>query len=232
MARDCQRLVNQNRNAFAALMVTMGDADAMVTGLTRSFVVNFDDIRRVMDVTGPSGAFGLSMALAHGRTVFLADTAVNIDPTPERLADIAIHAAAWAQRMGHEPRVAMLSYSNFGQPQRTQTSPAKEAVEILDGRGVKFEYDGEMAADVALDYDLMKRLYPFSRLSGPANVLVMPNLATANISAKLLQNFGGATVIGPVLSGLEKPAQIVRMGATVSDLVTMAVLGAYQTVKG
>ena len=168
MQRDCQRMVNQNRNVFAATMVAMGDADAMVTGLTRSFIVNFDDVRRVID-TKESGAFGLSVAIAQDRTVFLADTAVNIDPTPERLADIATHAAGWAQRMGHEPRVAFLSFANFGQPQRAHGEHPRDAVQVLDSRGVKFEYDGEMAADVALDYELMKRLYPFCRLTGPAN---------------------------------------------------------------
>jgi malate dehydrogenase (oxaloacetate-decarboxylating)(NADP+) len=212
-------------------MVAMGDADAMVTGLTRGFVINFDDVRYVIDAT-PAGAFGLSIAIAQDRTVFIADTAVNIDPTPERLAEIAVQAAAWAQRMGHEPRVALLSFANFGQAQRTHADHIKEAIRILDNKGVKFEYDGEMTVDVALDHELMKRLYPFCRLTGPANVLIMPNLQTANIAAKLLQNIGGVTVIGPVLNGLTKPAQIVRMGSTVSDIVTMAALAAYQTVKG
>ena len=228
--RDCQRLINQNRNAFAATMVATGDADAMVTGLTRSFIVNYDDIRRVIDTEGASGAFGLSIAISQDRTVFLADTAVHIEPSPERLAEIAIAAAKWARRMGHTPRVAMLSFASFGQPQRSHAEHVRRAVEILDERGVDFEYDGEMAADIALDYDLMKRLYPFCRLTGAANVLVMPNLQAANIAAKLLQNIGGVTVLGPVMNGLEKPAQILRMGATVSDIVTSAVLAAYQTI--
>ncbi len=133
--------------------------------------------------------------------------------------------------MGHEPRVALLSFTSFGQPQVGSVKHVHEAVRILDERNVTFEYDGEMAADVALDYDLMKRLYPFCRLTGPANVLIMPNLPSANIAAKLLQNIGGVTLLGPILIGLEKPAQIVRMGATVSDLVTTAVLAAYQTIK-
>lgn len=229
MQRDCGRMINQNRNVFAATMLACGDADAMVTGLTRSFVVNYDDIRRVIDPK-PSGAFGLSVAIAQDRTVFLADTAVHIDPSAERMAEIAIHAADWAHRMGHEPRVAMLSFASFGQPQRDHAQNAREAVKILDAKGVKFEYDGEMAVDVALDFDLMKRLYPFCRLTGPANVLVMPNLQAAHIAAKLVQNIGGVTMLGPILIGLDKPAQIVRMGATVSDLLTTAVLAAYQTV--
>ncbi len=230
MQRDCQRMVNQNRNVFAATMVAAGDADAMVTGLTRSFIVNYDDIRRVLDVTPAAGAFGLSIAIAQDRTVFLADTAVHIDPSPERLAEIAIKAADWAHRMGHEPRVAMLSFASFGQPQRDNASHISEAVRLLDAKGVKFEYDGEMTVDVALDYNLMKELYPFCRLTGPANVLVMPNLQAAHIASKLLQSVGGVNLIGPIMNGLEKPVQIVQMGATVSDLVTTAVLAAYQTV--
>ncbi|HEY4125712.1 MAG TPA: NADP-dependent malic enzyme, partial [Rhizomicrobium sp.] len=224
MPRDCQRMINQNRNAFAATMVAMGDADAMVTGLTRSFIVNYDDVRRVIDTAPGASAFGLSIGIAQERTVFIADTAVQVEPSAERLADIAIHAAAWAQRMGHEPRVALLSFASFGQPQRHHAERIREAIAILGEKGVKFEYDGEMAADVALDYDLMKRLYPFCRLTGPANVLVMPSLNAANIAAKLLQNIGSVSMIGPILNGLDKPAQILRMGATVSDIVTMAVL--------
>ncbi|MDE1901702.1 MAG: NADP-dependent malic enzyme [Alphaproteobacteria bacterium] len=231
MARDCQRMVNQNRNVFAATMVATGDADALVTGLTRSFIVNYDDIRRVIDTEGDSGAFGLSVAISQERTVFLADTAVHIEPSPERMADIAVHAAEWARRMGHTPRVAMLSFASFGQPQRSHGEHVRRAVNILDEKQVSFEYDGEMAVDVALDYDLMKRLYPFCRLTGPANVLVMPNLQAANIAAKLLQSIGGVTVLGPIMNGLAKPAQFVRMGATVSDIVTTAVMAAYQAIK-
>ena len=228
--RDCQRLIHQNRNAFAATMVATGDADAMVTGLTRSFAVSYDDIRRVIDPT-PEGAFGLSVAMAQDRTLFLADTAINNNPTAENMAQIAIQAAAWAGRMGHQPRVAFLSSSSFGQSQRNDVEIVRGGVQILDDMGVNFEYDGEMSPDFALDYDLMKRLYPFCRLTGAANVLVMPNLQAANIAGKLLQNIGGVTMLGPIIIGLSKPAQIVRAAATVSDLVTTAALAAYQTIK-
>jgi malate dehydrogenase (oxaloacetate-decarboxylating)(NADP+) len=231
VARDCARMVNQNRNVFAATMVATGDADALITGLTRGFIVNYDDIRRVIDTEGPSGALGLSVAIASDRTVFLADTAVHIEPSAERLAEIAIRAAEWAKRMGHPPRVALLSFASFGQPQRSHAEHVKRAVEILDEKGVDFEYDGEIAADIALDYELMKRVYPFCRLSGPANVLVMPNLQASSIASKLLQNIGGVTMLGPIMIGLEKPAQIMRMGSTVSDIVTTAVLAAYQTIS-
>jgi malate dehydrogenase (oxaloacetate-decarboxylating)(NADP+) len=228
--RDCLRLVHQNRNVFAAAMVACSDADAMVTGLTRSFRISYDDILRAIDPS-PQGVVGISIAIAQGRTVLIADTTAHVEPTAHELAEIAVQAAEWAQRMGHEPRVALLSFTSFGPPQQDSEKHVHEAVRILDERGVKFEYDGEMTVDVALDYTLMKRLYPFCRLTGPANVLVMPNLQAANISAKLLHNIGDVTLLGPILTGLSKPAQIVRMGATVSDLMTTAVLAAYQTVK-
>ena len=231
MQRDCLRMVNQNRNIFSAAMLAQGDADAMVTGLTRSFVVNYDDLRKALDVRQPAGAFGLSIAISQDRTVFLADTAVHVEPSAERLAEIAIHAAAWAQRMGHEPRVALLSFASFGQPQRAHAEHVKQAVHILDGRGVKFEYDGEMSVDVALNYELMKKLYPFCRLTGPANILVMPNLQAAHIAAKLMENIGGVTLMGPILNGFEKSVQIMRLGSTVSDIVNSAVLAAYQAIK-
>ena len=228
--RDCERMVNQNRNVFAACMVAQGHADAMVTGLTRSFSVGFDDILRVLDPKQGQRPIGISMVLSRGRTVFLADTTVHELPEPELLADIAVQSAAQARAMGHEPRVAILSFSNFGNPMREKAMRVREAVEVLDSRVVDFEYDGEMQANVALDGDLMRQLYPFCRLSGPANVLVMPGLHTANISAKLLQQLGGGHVIGPLLIGMSKPVQIVQLGATVNDLVTVAALAAYDSI--
>ncbi len=229
--RDCQRLINQDRNVFAATMVAQGDADAMVTGLTRSFVVSFQDVMRAIDPKPGHRVFGMSMVLQGGRTVFLADTSVHELPTPEELADIAVQSAAHARAMGHEPRVALLSFSNFGSPMREKAARIREAVGVLDGMSVDFEYDGEMQANVALDYPLMCELYPFCRLSGPANVLIMPALHSANISAKLLQHIGGGTVIGPLLIGLSQPAQVVPMGATMNDIVTTAALAAYDAIK-
>jgi malate dehydrogenase (oxaloacetate-decarboxylating)(NADP+) len=228
--RDCQRLVNQDRNVFAACMVVQGDADAMVTGITRSFYDALEDVTRVIDPRPDEQLFGLSMVFAKGRTVFIADTSVNELPTPEQLAGIAIQSAAAARRIGHEPRVALLSFSNFGNPLREKAERIREAVAVLDHRKPDFEYEGEMQADVALDFELMRRLYPFSRLKGPANILVMPALHSANISAKLMQQLGG-TVIGPVLMGLSKPAQIVQAGATVSDLLTAAALAGLAAVR-
>ncbi|TWA68959.1 allosteric NADP-dependent malic enzyme [Azospirillum brasilense] len=230
LLRDCQRMVNQDRNVFAALMVAQGDAHAMVTGLTRNFGVAFEEIRRVIDAKANEPVFGLHVFLTRNRTVFIADTTVHVRPDGRTLADIAVGAAAKARQMGHEPRVALLSFSDFGQHPHPNTDPLREAIAILDSRRVDFEYDGEMSADVALDYQLMKRVYPFCRLSGPANVLIMPGLHSANITAKMLHKMAGGQMIGPLLIGLDKPAQIVTMGASVNDLVTAAALAAHDSL--
>ena len=229
--RDCQRQVNQDRNVFAACMVACGDADAMVTGVTRNSFDVFDEVSRVIAVKPDCLLFGLTVLLARERTVLLADTLVHEVPSSPQLADIAIQAAAKAQQLGLQPRVALLSYSNFGNPMGKDVERVRDAVALLDQRRVGFEYDGEMSADVALDEALMRRLYPFCRLTGPANVLVMPELHSANIAAKLLPPLGGGTVVGPLLLGLSHPVQIVNMGATVSDLVNLAAISAHDAIR-
>ena len=226
LVRDCQRLVNQDRNHFAACMVALGDADAMVTGVTRNFSVALEDIRHVIDPKPGHRVIGVSMVLARGRTVLVADTAVTEMPDAQEIADIAIEAAGVARRLGYEPRLALLAFSTFGHPEGERSTRVIEAVKILDGKRVDFEYDGEMAADVALNPELAAA-YPFCRLSGPANVLVMPAFHSASISTKMLQELGGATVIGPLLVGLDWPVQIVQLGAKDNQLVNMAALAAY-----
>jgi malate dehydrogenase (oxaloacetate-decarboxylating)(NADP+) len=225
--RDCQRLINNDRNYFAATMVARGDADAMVTGVTRNYSTVLEDIRRVIDDKPGHRVMGLSVVLARGgRTVLVADTAVTELPDGPELADIAVEAAYNARRLGYEPRVAMLSFSNFGQPPGDRIAKVIEAVQILDQRRVDFEYDGDIAADVALNPALMGA-YPFCRLTKPANVLVMPAFHSASIATKMLQELGGATVVGPLIVGLDKSVQIVPLGAKDSDLVNMAALAAY-----
>ena len=226
LVRDCQRLVNTDRNYFAACMVALGDADAMVTGVTRNFSVALEDVRRVIDPKPGHRVMGISLVLARGRTVVVADTAVTEMPEAEDIADIAIEAAGVSRRLGYEPRVALLAFSTFGHPPGERSARVQKAVRILDSKRVDFEYDGEMAADVALNPELMAA-YPFCRLSGPANVLVMPAFHSAAISTKLVQELGGATVIGPLLVGLDRPVQIVQLGAKDSQLVNMAALAAY-----
>lgn len=224
--RDCQRMVNTDRNYFGACMVAMGEADAMVTGVTRNYSVALQAVRRVVDAKPGHRVIGATLALCKGRTVLIADTAVHDMPTSVELADIAEEAAGVARRLGYEPRVAMLAYSTFGHPQGERSERVQEAVRILDKRRVDFEYDGEMNADVALNMDVMEQ-YPFCRLTGPANVLVMPAFHSASISTKMLEELGGSTVIGPLLVGLDKPIQITRLGASDSEIVNTAVLAAY-----
>ena len=183
-------------------------------------------LRRVIDARPGHRVVGVSIALCRGRTVIVADTAVHDMPDSSEIADIAEEAASFARRMGYEPRVAMLAYSTFGHPQGERSARVQEAVRILDKRRVDFEYDGEMAADVALNVDLMKQ-YPFCRLSGAANVLVMPAYHSASISTKMLQELGGSTIIGPLLIGLNKSVQIVPLNAKDSVIVNMAAIAAY-----
>jgi len=226
LRRDCQRMVNQDRNIFAACMVANDDADAMVTGLTRNYYVALGEITKVLDPEAGSRVFGLSLVLTRERTLFVSDTVVHELPQPDVLADIAQQTAAVARQFGHEPRVALISFSNFGNPPLTRSQLVRDAVTLLDQRGADFEYDGEMGVDVALNKELMA-LYPFCRLSGPANVLIMPGLHSAQTSTKLVDELGGTTVLGPILMGLAKPAQIVPMGATVGDMINMAALAAH-----
>ena len=228
--RDVQRLVNQERNIFGAQMIQAGHADAMVTGLTRNYWQAFDEIKKVLDPAPGQLLFGMTVFVVKGKLVFVADTTVMETPTPEQLADIAAQTAHKARQLGHEPRVAMISYSNFGNPSNERADRVREAVAILDARKVDFVYDGEMAADVALDPELLSH-FPFCRLKEPANVLVMPGLYSAHIASKLLQKLGGTSVIGPVLVGLSKPVQITSMDATANDIVNMAVLASYDAIK-
>ena len=228
--RDIQRMVHQDRNIFGACLVAFGEADGMITGLTRSHSVLFDEITKVIDPAFEEEVFGLSLFTSPQATVFIADTSVHALPTAKQLAGFARQSAQKAHAMGYEPRVAFLACSTFGNPMGTymtaHSDRIREAIAYLDQTSVDFEYEGEMSAEVALNPDL-KSLYPFSRLTGPANVLIMPELNSANISAKLLQNLTRGVMIGPLLMGLEKSIQIVSMGSTVSELVNMAVFAGH-----
>ena len=223
---DCMRLVTNDRNVFAACMVALGHADGVVTGVTRNWYTAYEDVRRVLDPKPGQQPIGVSLMLARGRTVLIADASVHDMPTSEELADIAESAAKVARRLGMEPRVAMLAYSTFGHPRGERSDVARRAVELLDQRKVDFEYDGEMSADVALNAEAMAR-YPFCRLKDTANVLVMPAFHSASIASKMMKELGGATLIGPLLVGLSHPIQICPIGAKDSEIVNMAALAAY-----
>ena len=226
LKRDCERLVANERNVFSALMVAHGHADAMVSGVTRNWTSVYADVHRVMDEKPGRHVIGVSLALFRGRAVLIADTSIHDMPTAEQLANIAVEAARAARNFGIEPRVALLAYSTFGQPRGERSDQIRQAVRILDERQVDFEYDGDMAADVALNSSLMKH-YPFCRLSDTANVLIMPAFHAASISTKMLRELGGATIIGPVIVGLSHSVQICSIGATDADVVNMAALAAY-----
>ncbi|MCS6626219.1 NADP-dependent malic enzyme [Roseibacterium beibuensis] len=225
LRRDVQRMINQDRNYFGAAMCARGQADCMVTGVTRNFNMVLKEVRRVLDVR--ERMIGLSILLAKGRTLFVADTSIHELPGAEDLADIAVQAAATVRRLGRNPRVAFLSYSTFGNPPGDRGEMIREAIRILDQRGVDFEYEGEMPAELALDPEA-RAAYPFMRLSKDANVLVMPGIHSAAISTRLVQALGGATVIGPLLVGLERSVQIVPLGASVSEIITAATFAAYE----
>lgn len=223
--RDVRRMVNQDRNVFSSLLLELGHGDAMITGLTRPFAQSMREVSRVIGPKPGSLAFGVHMMIGKTQTTFLADTTINERPSAAELAEIARGTAAVARRLGHEPRVAFLSYSTFGNPPGKWLENIRDAVAILDAEKPDFEYEGEMAPDAALNPQVMK-LYPFSRLSGPANVLVMPGLQSANLSAKLLRELGGNATIGPMLIGMDKPVQIAPMTAIAPDVLTLAVLAA------
>jgi len=224
LRREIERLVNQDRNYFAAAMLALGEADAMITGTTRPFSQSLRQVRLVIDDEPGATAFGVTVVVGRNHTVLVADTAVTERPTPEQYAAIAMRSSSFARRMGLEPRVAFTSYTTFGNPPGVHIEGLRDAVCILDGFKADFEYEGEMAPDVALNYEMQKRFYPFTRLSGPANILVMPGLQSASISAKLLRELGGESVLGPYMLGLEYPVQIAPMTASASDLVMLAVL--------
>jgi len=221
--RDVGRMVNQERNVFAALLVALGHGDGMISGLTRTFAQTAREIGRVLDSKPGAIPFGIHMMIGKNHTTFMADTTINERPTAEELAYIARETAQVAKRMGHEPRVAFLSYSTFGNPSGQWLENIRNAVALLDAENPGFEYEGEMAPDAALNPKVMA-LYPFSRLSGPANVLIMPGLQSANLSAKLLRELGGDATIGPMMIGMEKPVQIAPMTAIAPDVLTLAVL--------
>ncbi len=225
MERDVKRMVNQDRNVFASALVKLGLADGMITGLTRPFAQSMREIRRVLDPAPDQVPFGIHLMIGKNYTVFLADTTINERPTASELAHIARGTAEVAKRLGHEPRVAFLSYSTFGNPSGRWLENIRDAVAILDADPPGFEYEGEMAPDAALN-PLVMANYPFSRLSAPANVLVMPGLQSANLSAKLLRELAGNATIGPMLIGMEKPVQIAAMTSNASDVLTLAVLAA------
>jgi malate dehydrogenase (oxaloacetate-decarboxylating)(NADP+) len=222
---DVHRLATRDRHVFAALMLAHGHGDGLVTGVTRKSAHVLSLINHVFDARAEDGAVGVTALLHKGRIVLIADTLVHEWPMEEDLATIATRAAQVARNLGLDPRVAFVSFSTFGYPVSERATKMHRAPKVLDARRVDFEYEGEMTVDVALNPERMAA-YPFCRLTGPANILVVPARHSASISVKLMQEMAGATVIGPILSGVTKPIQIASMGATVNDILNLAVMAA------
>jgi malate dehydrogenase (oxaloacetate-decarboxylating)(NADP+) len=227
LKRDVQRLINQDRNSFAASMVALGHADGMVTGVTRSYDQVLEEVLRVIDPAPDGRIMGMSILLAKAHTLFIADTNITEMPEAEELVEIACEAARAVKILGYTPRVAFMSYSTFGNPMGLRSEKVREAVAMLDEMEVDFEYEGEMPPEVALDPE-KRANYPFMRLTGPANVLIMPAIHSAAISTQLVQALDAATVIGPILLGLQKAVQIAPLSASVSKILQMATLAAYE----
>ncbi|OUS37857.1 NADP-dependent malic enzyme [Rhodobacterales bacterium 56_14_T64] len=223
--KDVHRLAARDRHVFSALMLAHGHGDGLVTGATRKSAHVLDRVNHVFDADAAHGAAGVTALLHKGRIVLIGDTLVHEWPDENDLANIAERAAGVARHMGLDPRVAFVSFSTFGYPVSERAEKMHLAPEVLDRRGVCFEYEGEMTVDVALNI-AAQEAYPFSRLTGPANILIVPARHSASISVKLMQEMGGATVVGPILSGVDKPIQICSTTATANDILNMAVLAA------
>ncbi|MBB5514450.1 malate dehydrogenase (oxaloacetate-decarboxylating)(NADP+) [Rubricella aquisinus] len=223
--RDCYRLASRDRHVFAAMLLQQGYGDGMITGATRKSAQVLSQINQVFDAEAKDGAVGISAVLHNGRMVLVADTLVHEWPSAEDLANIAEQAAGVARKLGLVPRVAFCSFSNFGYPVSERATKMADAPSVLDGRGVDFEYEGEMTVDVALNREVMAQ-YPFCRLTGPANILVMPARHSASISVKMMQEMAGATVIGPILTGIDRQVKICSTTATVNDILNMAIMAA------
>jgi malate dehydrogenase (oxaloacetate-decarboxylating)(NADP+) len=228
LKRDCDRLIRTNRIVFGSCMVDLGDADAMVTGVTRTFSDTLENIKYVVDERPGEIIFGLTIVVTKKGTVFIADTNVHEYPTAENLADIAISSSRVAKTLGFTPRVAFLAHSTFGKPMSERSIHLREARDLLEKRKVDFEFEGEMQPDVALN-PKFKTIYPFSKLSAPANILIMPAIHSAAISTKLLKELGGSTLIGPLLIGLNKPIEIATLRSKVSDIFNMAAIAAFSS---
>ena len=222
---DCARMIKTDRNIFAASMLACGHGDALITGLTRGYRKSLTDVWQVVKNKKNKILMGVSMIISKGRTIFISDTACSELSSSEQLVNIAIQTAEKVRNMGYEPRVAFLSFSNFGSALKTESERIKKAVEIIDNMKVNFEYDGEMTADVALNPDKMSK-YPFCRLTAPANILICPGLHSASIATKLLEEIGSCTVVGPILDGFEKSIQIVTMRSSINDILNLSAIAA------
>ena len=228
LERDCDHLVRNDRVTWGSCMVACGDADAMVTGVTRHHAASIEKLKKVVSPRPGEIVFGLTMLVIKGRTVFISDTNVHDNPTAEQLVQIAISSTRIARLFGFDPKVAFLSHSTFGKPTTTRTKHVQEAVELIKTMKVDFEFDGEMQPDVALD-PKYKEIYPFSKIVGNANILIMPALHSASITVKLMKSFGGARLIGPLLIGLGLPIEVAPLRSSATEILNLASIAAYSS---
>ena len=228
LERDCDRMIRNDRVVWATSMVACGDADGAVTGNTRRFGASLEKIKQVVDVRKGEIMFGLNMIVHKGKTIFIGDTSVHEYPTSEQMAEIAISTARVVRLFGFDPRVAFVSHSTFGQPITSRTKHIRNAVDILKERQVDFEFDGDMQPDVALNSEY-KDLYPFSKIVGNSNILIMPGQHSAAISYKLLKTIGDTKVIGPLLIGLGLPIEIAPLRTSTSEILNLASIAAYSS---
>ncbi|WP_440911065.1 NADP-dependent malic enzyme [Candidatus Pelagibacter sp.] len=228
LERDCDRMVRNDRVVWATSMVACGDADGAVTGNTRRFGASLEKIKQVVDVRKGEIMFGLNMVVNKGKTIFIADTSVHEYPTSEEMAEIAISAARVVRLFGIDPKIAFVSHSTFGQPLTSRTKHIRTAVDILKDKQVNFEFDGDMQPDVALNPDY-EELYPFSKIVGKANILIMPGQHSAAISYKLMKTLGDTKVIGPLLIGLGLPIEIAPLRSSTSEIINLASIAAYSS---
>ena len=223
---DCDRLVRNDRVIWASCMVACGDADGAVTGNTRRFGASLEKIKQVVNARTGEIMFGLNLVVHKGKTIFVGDTSVHEYPNAEQMSEIAMSAARVVRLFGFEPKVAFVSHSTFGQPSTTRTKHIKDAVEILKKKKVDFEFDGDMQPDVALNEEY-KSLYPFSKIVGNANILIMPGQHSAAISYKMMKTLGDTKVIGPLLIGLGLPIEIAPLRSSTSEIINLASIAAY-----
>ena len=228
LERDVDRLIRNERIAFGASMVACKDADAMVTGNIRHYAASIEKLKQVCDARKNEPIFGMTMIVFKGRTVLVADTNVQDFPSPERLVKVSKSCVRVSKLFGFDPKVAFLSHSTFGKPISRNTKHVREAIEILKKEKVDFDFDGEMQPDVALN-PVYKEIYPFSKIVGNANVLIMPALHSAAISTKLMKSFGGAKLIGPLLIGLDLPIEVAPLRSSTSDILNLASIAAFSS---
>ena len=226
LERDVDRLVRNDRIAFGSSMVACKDADAMVTGNIRHYAASIEKLKHVCDARKGEPIFGMTMMVFKGRTVLVADTNVEDFPSSERLVEISKSCVRVSKLFGFEPKVAFLSHSTFGKPISRNTKHVRDAIELLKKQKVNFDFDGEMQPDVALN-PIYQDVYPFSKIVGKANILIMPALHSAAISTKLMKSFGGAKLIGPLLIGLDLPIEVAPLRSTTSDILNLASIAAY-----